>query len=229
MKTNEDGIPAESNDVESNSGESDVSQPDKSTNTVWHIEQTVRDDRERMQKHRSLLLWFTGLSGSGKSTVAQAVEKKLHDMGRHTYTLDGDNIRHGLCSDLGFSDADRQENIRRIGEVGKLMVDAGVVVMAAFISPFKTDRMRVRNLLPPGDFVEILCDCPLEICEQRDVKGLYRKARMGVIPEFTGISSPFEVSANPEIRLKTGEKDIETCVDEVIAFIDARIRNGLGG
>jgi adenylylsulfate kinase len=154
----------------------------KSTNTVWHHATISRADREALHKHKSVILWFTGLSGSGKSTLAHAVEDQLHNTGISTFVLDGDNVRHGLCSDLGFTDSDRVENIRRIGELAKLMTEAGVITLTAFISPFKFDRDAARKLVPHGDFLEIYCQCPIETCEQRDVKGLYKKARAGEIP-----------------------------------------------
>lgn len=194
-----------------------MTQPTTSPNAVWQEVLVNRADRERMNGHRGAILWFTGLSGSGKSTMIHALEKHLHDAGRHTYALDGDNVRHGLCGDLGFSNQDRVENIRRIGEVAKLMLDAGLIVLCGFISPFAADRQRVRSLVAPGDFLEIHCECSLEICEQRDVKGLYRKARAGLIPEFTGISSPYEAPENPELRLDTGNESVEACVGRVLA------------
>ena len=188
-------------------------------NTIWHEPTVYRKDRETLNGHKSAILWFTGLSGSGKSTLAHAVEDHLYRMNIHTFVLDGDNIRQGLCKDLGFSDADRTENIRRIGEVSKLMVDAGVMVMTAFISPFRQDRNLVRELVDSGDFVEIYCDASLETCEQRDPKGLYKKARAGQIPEFTGISSPYEAPESPEIVLKTDADSIEDCVKQVVTYL----------
>ena len=188
-------------------------------NTVWHEPHIYRADREKQNGHKSKILWFTGLSGSGKSTLANTVEPYLHAQGVRTYVLDGDNIRKGLCKDLGFSDADRTENIRRIGEVSKLMLDAGVIVLTAFISPFRKDRNIVRDLVPAGDFIEILCDAPLEVCEDRDPKGLYKKARAGQIPEFTGITSPYEKPENPELVLNTGANSIDECVTEVIEYL----------
>ena len=187
--------------------------------TVWHAPTIVRADRERLNEHKSAILWFTGLSGSGKSTLAHAVEDYLHGIGIRTFVLDGDNVRQGLCKDLGFSDADRTENIRRIGEVSKLMVDAGIMVMTAFISPFIKDRQLVRELVEQGDFIEIYCKAPLDICEQRDPKGLYKKARAGQIPEFTGISSPYEAPEKPELILETAEKSIEASVSELIDYL----------
>ncbi len=195
----------------------------RSTNTIWHQASVTRRHRERLNNHRSFLLWFTGLSGSGKSTMVHGVEAELHKKKMHTYSLDGDNVRHGLCGDLGFSDRDRAENIRRIGEVANLMVDAGIITLAAFISPFVSDRKKVRNLMPPGDFIEIYCNSSLEKCEQRDVKGLYKKARLGEIREFTGISSPYEPPINPELVLDTGNKSEKECVAKVLALIETRL------
>jgi len=188
-------------------------------NVIWHEPTIFRADRERLNRHRSAILWFTGLSGAGKSTVAHAVEDELHRGGARTFVLDGDNIRRGLCKDLGFSDADRTENIRRIGEVSKLMLDAGVLVMTAFISPFRKDRALARSLVSEGDFIEIYCDADLGICESRDPKGLYKKARAGQIPEFTGISSPYEAPERPEILLPTGASTVQECVAEVLGFL----------
>lgn len=164
---------------------------DISPHIVWHHSSVTRARREMQNGHKSAVLWFTGLSGAGKSTLAHAVEETLHLMGCRTFVLDGDNVRHGLCSDLSFSEADRRENIRRVGEAAKLFVEADVIVLTAFISPFREDRERVRKLLGEQDFMEIHCHCPLEVCEQRDVKGLYRRAREGLIKNFTGISSPY--------------------------------------
>jgi len=194
----------------------------KSTNVVWHHATITREHRHELNGHKSAVLWFTGLSGSGKSTLAHAVEERLHKMKCRTFVLDGDNIRHGLCSDLGFSADDRTENIRRIGEVAKLITEAGVIVATAFISPFKADRNTVRNLLPHGDFLEIFCACPLDICETRDVKGLYKKARAGEIPEFTGITSPYEAPENPELTVNTGEQSLEESTDAVIELLKSR-------
>lgn len=193
-----------------------------SKNIHWHHATIKRENREQQNGHRSAILWFTGLSGAGKSTLAHAVEDRLHQMGCRTYVLDGDNIRHGLCKDLGFSDKDRTENIRRIGEVGKLFVDAGVLALTAFISPFRSDRDGVRALVQDGDFVEIYCKCALDVCEERDVKGLYKKARAGEIPQFTGISSPYEEPMNPEIVVNTGEQTLEQSVEQVIGVLRSR-------
>ena len=187
-----------------------------STNIAWHHASVDRAARAEQRGHRSAILWFTGLSGSGKSTLANAVNQALFERGLACYVLDGDNIRHGLCKDLGFSDADREENIRRIGEVSKLFLDAGVVVLTAFVSPFKADRDRARALVEGGDFVEIHCAADLSVCEERDTKGLYAKARDGEIKEFTGISSPYEAPENPELRVDTGSQSLEACVDVVI-------------
>ena len=193
-----------------------------SKNIYWHSATINRTDREKMNAHKSAILWFTGLSGSGKSTLAHAVEDRLYQLGCRTYVLDGDNIRHGLCKDLGFSDTDRTENIRRIGEVSKLFTDAGVLALTAFISPFRADRDAVRALVADGDFIEIYVKCDLAVCEERDVKGLYKKARAGEIPEFTGINSPYEEPLNPEILVDTSAQSIEARVEQVISALMAR-------
>jgi adenylylsulfate kinase len=179
--------------------------------------------REAQNGHRGAIIWFTGLSGSGKSTLAHAVEESLHQHGCRTFVLDGDNVRHGLCGDLGFSAQDRQENIRRIGEVAKLFLEAGVIVLTAFISPYCADRERVRGMVGHGAFIEIYCDTPIEICETRDAKGLYKKARAGEIAEYTGISSPYEAPETPELTVKTGTASLAACVQQVINEI---IRHG---
>jgi len=194
----------------------------KSSNTVWHHATVTRADREKLHQHKSVILWFTGLSGSGKSTLAHAVEDYLHKAGCTTFVLDGDNVRHGLCSDLGFSDNDRVENIRRIGELAKLMVEAGIITLTAFISPFRSDRNAARNLVPHGDFLEIYCQCPIETCEQRDVKGLYKKARAGNIPHFTGIGSPYEAPEHPELVIDTHAQTLAESVDRVINLLVER-------
>ena len=196
-------------------------QPNNS-NVVWHHATVTRARRQQQNKHRSLILWFTGLSGSGKSTLAHAVEEKLHQMGCRTFVCDGDNVRHGLNSNLGFSKEDRKENIRRIGEMCKLFIEAGVIALTAFISPFREDRERVRKLVQEGDFIEIFCDCSLEICESRDVKGMYAKARRGEIEEFTGISAPYERPENPEMIIETGKLNLEQCVDIIITYLKER-------
>lgn len=196
-----------------------MSKPTKSTNVVWHQSTITRADRETLHKHKGAIIWFTGLSGSGKSTLSHAVEDILHKSGCSTIVLDGDNIRHGLNGDLGFSDAARVENIRRIGEVSKLFVEAGVIVLTAFISPFRSDRDRVRGIVQPGDFIEVFCDAPLDVCEQRDPKGLYKKARAGEIKEFTGISSPYEAPEMPELVINTGAADLDACARQVVAHL----------
>ncbi len=194
----------------------------KSSNVVWHQATISRRDREALNGHKSAILWFTGLSGAGKSTLAHAVEDVLHQMACRTYVCDGDNVRHGLNGDLGFSDADRVENIRRIGEVAKLMMEAGVITLTAFISPFRSDRERARSIVDEGDFVEIYCRCSLQTCEARDVKGLYKKARAGEIPEFTGISSPYEEPDNPELVLDTDRHSVEECALQVVDYLRRR-------
>jgi len=191
----------------------------KSTNIVWHESSVNREARSQQRGHGSAILWFTGLSGSGKSTLANAVNVALHKNGYSTYVLDGDNIRHGLCKDLGFSDLDREENIRRIGEVSKLFLDAGIIVLTAFVSPFRIDRDNARSLVGKNDFVEIYCSADLAICETRDTKGLYAKARKGDIKDFTGISSPYEEPQSPELRIDTGNMEIDECVDIVTKFL----------
>jgi len=196
--------------------------PLKSSNTVWHHATVTRERRKDLNKHKSVILWFTGLSGSGKSTLAHAVEEKLYQHKCRTYVMDGDNVRHGLCGDLGFSAEDRKENIRRIGNVAKLFLDAGTIILTAFISPFREDRETVRNLVLPGDFLEIYCNAPLEVCEQRDVKGIYKKAHEGVIKEFTGISSPYEAPVNPELIVNTGKDSLEKCVSQVLDLLKER-------
>lgn len=193
-----------------------------SSNIQWHEATVTRERREHLNGHRSFVLWFTGLSGAGKSTLAHRVEDILFERECRTYVFDGDNVRHGLCRDLGFSASDRQENIRRIGEMSKLFVEAGVIALTAFISPFRRDRDMVRALVREGDFIEVFCDAPLDICEGRDVKGLYRKARSGEIPEFTGISSPYEPPVNPEITVHTGRDGVDLCARQIIDFLVAR-------
>lgn len=194
----------------------------KSSDVVWHRATVTRGRRQAQNGHRSVMLWFTGLSGAGKSTLAHAVEEELHRMGCRTFTFDGDNVRHGLCSDLGFSDDDRAENIRRVGEMCKLFLEAGVIALTAFISPFRSDRERVRSLVSQGEFFEIYCQCPLEVCEQRDVKGLYKRARAGEIKNFTGISSPYEEPQYPELAVETGSVSLEQSVAIVIGMLRER-------
>ncbi len=191
-------------------------------NIRWHDSTVTRNSREAMHQHKSVILWFTGLSGAGKSTLAHAVEEALHQKGCSTFVLDGDNVRHGLCADLDFSPGSRAENIRRVGEVAKLMLEAGVITLTAFISPYKADRERVRQLVPEGDFIEIYCHCPVEMCEQRDVKGLYAKARQGLIAGFTGISSPYEPPESPELVLVTGTSSLQACVEQVLRLLEQR-------
>ena len=192
----------------------------KSTNTVWHNATVTRERREKLNGHKSAILWFTGLSGSGKSTVAHSVEEKLHQLGCKTFVFDGDNVRHGLCNDLTFTDKDRKENLRRIGEMVKLYLDAGTISLTAFISPFKEDRDKVRSMVPDGDFVEIYCRCPISKCEERDVKGLYKKARAGEIPHFTGISSPYEEPENAEIIVDTdGTVSLEDTIEKILTVL----------
>ncbi len=188
-------------------------------NVVWHQPTVTRDRRAKNNGHRSVIIWFTGLSGAGKSTIAHALEESLHRLGANTYVLDGDNVRHGLCGDLGFSDKDRNENIRRIGEVSKLFIDAGIIALSAFISPFRIDRQRARDLVDEGDFIEIHVKCPLEVCETRDPKGLYKKARAGLIKGYTGISSPYEEPENPEIVIDTSVKNVDQCVEQIIDYL----------
>jgi adenylylsulfate kinase len=194
----------------------------KATNIVWHPGAVTRQDRERLDGHRGCIVWFTGLSGSGKSTIAVELEKHLWARGVRAYILDGDNIRHGLNKNLGFSPADRTENIRRIGEVAKLFTEAGMVALTAFISPYRADRDQVRALVAAGDFIEVFVDCPLEVCEGRDVKGLYQKARAGTIPEFTGISAPYEPPLRPEITIRTDAQSVEASVAQVLADLERR-------
>lgn len=192
------------------------------TNIRWHESLVKREQREQLNQHKSVILWFTGLSGAGKSTLAHAVEQALHRQGCRTFVFDGDNVRHGLCADLGFAPEDRTENIRRVGEMAKLFVEAGVIALTAFISPYRADRERVRALVAPGDFIEAYCRCPIEICEQRDVKGLYAKARQGSIKEFTGISSPYEAPEHPELLIDTGNQSLENSVAQVLELLRKR-------
>ena len=190
----------------------------KNKNIVWHDHQLNKEERSAMKEQKPCILWFTGLSGSGKSTIANAVEVKLAELRKHTYLLDGDNVRYGLNKDLGFSDSDRVENIRRIGEVSNLFADAGIIVLSAFISPFREDREIVRTLAKEGEFIEVFIDTSLEVCEQRDPKGLYVKARRGEIPDFTGISSPYEAPEKPEIHIKDG-LSIEESADVIVSYL----------
>ncbi|MFO3701423.1 adenylyl-sulfate kinase [Staphylococcus felis] len=187
---------------------------------TWHDSVVTKLERQQRHQHKSAIIWFTGLSGSGKSTISVALEKALFDRGIHTYRLDGDNIRHGLNQNLGFSPEDRKENIRRIGEVSKLMVDAGVLTVTAFISPYASDRENVRAIVEDKEFIEVYTRCSLEACEQRDPKGLYQKARKGEIPEFTGISAPYEAPKNPEIIIDTEFNSVETSVSQIINYLE---------
>jgi len=191
----------------------------KESNIFWYKSSVTRELRNEQNKHKSVNLWFTGLSASGKSTIAHAVEKKLFKMGCRTFVFDGDNVRHGLCFDLGFSINDRSENIRRISEMVKLFLDAGIIALTAFISPLKKDREIVRNLLGEENFIEIYCHCPVEICETRDGKGIYKRAKNGEIKNFTGISSPYEAPEAPDLKLSTSTQSIEDCVNIVIDFL----------
>lgn len=193
-----------------------------SRNITWHAGTITKADREGIAGHRGCTIWMTGLSGSGKSTLAVALEKKLWERGVRSYVLDGDNVRHGLNKDLGFSPQDRNENIRRIGEVAKLFTDANVVNVTAFISPYRADRDQVRALMAEGDFIEVFVDCPVEVCETRDPKGLYKKARAGQIPEFTGISAPYEAPLNPEINLRTDRESEDESVQQVLQYLERR-------
>jgi len=190
------------------------------SNILWHHATVTRQRRELQNGHKSFILWFTGLSGAGKSTLAHCVEEALFVRGCRTYVFDGDNVRHGLCVDLGFSDANRAENIRRIGEMSKLFIDAGGIALTAFISPFRIDREMVRTSVNPGDFIEIFCHAPLSVCEQRDVKGLHMKARRGEISDFTGISSPYEIPDKAEIVVMTGEQGVEECAGQIIEYLE---------
>ena len=195
----------------------------KSPHSVWHHATVTRARRERQNGHPGAVVWFTGLSGSGKSTLAHAVEEQLHARGCRTFVCDGDNIRHGLCGDLGFSCADRAENIRRIGHLAKLFVESGAIVLTAFISPFREDRRRARlSVDRAADFIEVFCDCPLTVCEQRDIKGLYRRARNNQIADFTGISSPYETPQHPDLTVQTGARSVAECAREVLAMLESR-------
>jgi adenylyl-sulfate kinase len=194
----------------------------KATNVTWQQHRTTKQERARRKGQKPCILWFTGFSGSGKSTIADALEARLAEMGYHTYLLDGDNIRHGLNKDLGFSAEDRKENIRRIGEAAKLFVDAGIIVLTAFISPFRSDRAMVRQIVEENEFLEIFVDTPLEVCEQRDPKGLYAKARRGEIRDFTGIDSPYEPPEQPEVHLYPARESVEQSVDRIVTGLEER-------
>ncbi|MDQ7049173.1 MAG: adenylyl-sulfate kinase [Enterobacterales bacterium] len=192
-----------------------------SSDIVWHSHQVDKAARAKLKKQKPCVLWFTGLSGSGKSTIANLLEQQLQGQAKHSYLLDGDNIRHGLCGDLGFSDRDRVENIRRISELCKLFVDAGEIVLAAFISPFRTDRAFARSLLGNQEFIEVFVDAPLAVCEERDPKGLYKKARRGEIHKFTGIDSDYQAPSDPEIRIDTASNDPQACVAQILDFLNS--------
>lgn len=192
-------------------------------NIVWHQASITRDQREQMNGHRAVVVWFTGLSGAGKSTIAHAVEEELYRQGCRSFVFDGDNVRHGLCVDLGFSLEDRQENLRRVGEMTRLIIEAGVIALTAFISPMRADRERVRQIVGPQNFYEIFVACPLAVCEERDVKGMYRRARTGEIKEFTGISSPYEEPESPALRLDTSQLSLEACVEQVLSLLESSL------
>jgi adenylylsulfate kinase len=192
----------------------------KNNNITWFNGQVDREDREKLHGHKGAVLWFTGLSASGKSTIAHLAEKGLHSRGCSTYVFDGDNVRHGLCEDLGFSHEDRSENIRRIGEMIRLFVDAGMIVLSAFISPQREDRRRVRNLLQEGQFFEIYVACPTEVCAERDQKGIYAKAKAGLIKEFTGISAPYETPEKPDLVIQSDKEDASEAAKRVIRLIE---------
>jgi len=195
----------------------------KSSNIIYHQASVTRQRRNKLNNHRSIVLWFTGLSGSGKSTLAHALEEKLFQKGCKTFVLDGDNIRHGLNSNLDFSEAGRTENIRRISEVSKLMLESGLIVMTAFISPINKDRSEARNLISSDDFIEIYCKASLETCETRDVKGLYKRARAGEIKNYTGIDSPYEVPENPELTIETDNQSLEESVTTILDFLELNV------
>ena len=192
----------------------------KADNLTWHVGEVDKDARAAAHGHRGAVLWFTGLSGSGKSTIGHRVERMLLERGAFAYVLDGDNVRHGLNSDLGFAPEDRVENIRRIGEVARLFADAGALVVSAFISPYREDRDRIRDLMPTGEFVEVFVDTPLEVCEARDPKGLYKRARAGEIRNFTGLDAPYEAPDDPEVHLKTAESTVDESAEQVIRYLE---------
>ena len=194
----------------------------ENTNIIYHAASVTRERRNQLNNHKSVVIWFTGLSGSGKSTLAHSVEEILFNKGCRTYVLDGDNVRHGLSSNLGFSNEDRKENIRRISEVTKLMMEAGLIVMTAFISPFREDRIAVRNLIPDGDFIEIYCKASLETCETRDIKGLYKRARAGEIKNYTGINSPYEAPENPELIIDTDKEELKESVTSIVNYLQTQ-------
>jgi adenylylsulfate kinase len=191
----------------------------KAEHVYWHQGAITRSDRQRLNGHQGFTIWFTGLSGSGKSTLAVATEEALYERGFHTFILDGDNVRHGLNKDLGFSPADREENIRRLGEVAKILRDCGLINLVAFISPYRKDRRMARSLSEDDSFVEVFVDCPVEICEKRDPKGVYQKARQGIIKSFTGISAPYEPPERPELHLKTDQLSVGECVHRIMSYL----------
>jgi len=191
-------------------------------NVIWHNSTITCQHRNQQNGHKSVILWFTGLSGAGKSTLAHAIEAELYQRGCRTFVLDGDNIRHGLSSNLGFSKPDRKENIRRIGEVAKLMMEAGLITLTAFISPYREDRIYARNLISHGNFIEIYCKASLKTCEARDVKGLYKKARAGEIKNYTGIDSYYEAPVNPELVVDTDRLNLEDSIEKIIQLLDER-------
>ncbi|MCI2946920.1 adenylyl-sulfate kinase [Staphylococcus caledonicus] len=191
----------------------------QSSHITWHDSEVTKADRQQQNGHKSVVIWFTGLSGSGKSTVSVALEKALFEQGKHSYRLDGDNVRHGLNKNLGFSPEDRKENIRRIGEISKLLVDAGTIEITAFISPYRQDRDDVRAILEEGEFIEVYTECSVEECEKRDPKGLYEKARSGEIKEFTGISAPYEAPNHPEITINTEQQSVEASVEHILNYL----------
>jgi len=197
-----------------------------SPNAVWHPVSVSRSERERRNGHRAVVLWFTGLPSAGKSTLAHAVEQELFAQGWRTYVLDGDNVRHGLCADLGFSAAERAENVRRIGELARLLIEAGTITLAAFISPYAADRARLRSLFARGDFLEIYCECPVAVCETRDPKGMYQRARVGEIAGFTGVSAPYEVPEHPELTVNTAQHPLDACVAQVLELARKAIALG---
>lgn len=191
----------------------------QSSHITWHDSEVTKADRQHQNGHKSVVIWFTGLSGSGKSTISVALEKSLFEQGKHSYRLDGDNVRHGLNKNLGFNPEDRKENIRRIGEVSKLLVDAGTIAITAFISPYRQDRDDVRAILEEGEFIEVYTECSVEECEKRDPKGLYEKARSGEIKEFTGISAPYEAPNHPEITINTEQQSVEASVEHILNYL----------
>ncbi|NIK11785.1 adenylyl-sulfate kinase [Alkalibacillus almallahensis] len=191
----------------------------KSENIVWHDSKVVKEERQKQKGQKSAVVWFTGLSGAGKSTISVEVENELYRQGLHTFRLDGDNVRHGLNNNLGFSAEDRTENIRRVGEVAKLMADAGLLTLTAFISPYRRDRDKVRGIMDADEFIEVYVACDLEVCESRDPKGLYQKARAGEIKGFTGIDDPYEEPKNPELVVHSDQNSLEECVQQVVDYL----------